>query len=359
MKVSWHMIVKDEEEMIGCCLDSIKGLYDQLVIVDTGSTDKTKEICAKYTSDIYDFEWIDDFAAARNFALEQCEHDIIGWCDADDILDADPLRVRRYVKESFANGSIGINMPYIYGHVDGGYQPSLKYVRMRFFGKDCYRWSGKVHEFPQKQVKGPQRIDKTLEFEWHHHREDKGEGKMNTARNLKILRKVVEEDPNPRYLFYLGKEMIYNGFFKEAIVTFQRYIPISDFHEEKHRAMYEMAYCFYKLKDYYNARVWALKAIETHQDYAQPYLLMGWTYTDVEDWKRARPWFLHATDLPVPTMDFFDYVPSRTYEPLEWLAICEWQLGNYESAREYHSRAKEFAPNHPWLQDNDPWYQEE
>lgn len=65
--VSLCMIVKNEEDILARCLDSLKGLMDEIIIVDTGSTDRTKEIAANYTDKIYDFSWCDDFAAARNF----------------------------------------------------------------------------------------------------------------------------------------------------------------------------------------------------------------------------------------------------------------------------------------------------
>ena len=67
------MIVKNEEKLLARCLDSVAGLMDEIIIVDTGSSDKTKEIAARYTDKIYDFEWIDDFSAARNFAFSKAK----------------------------------------------------------------------------------------------------------------------------------------------------------------------------------------------------------------------------------------------------------------------------------------------
>ena len=64
VEISLCMIVKNEEKVLARCLDSIVGLMDEIIIVDTGSSDKTKEIARKYTDNIYDFEWIDDFAPA-------------------------------------------------------------------------------------------------------------------------------------------------------------------------------------------------------------------------------------------------------------------------------------------------------
>ena len=73
--ISLCMIVKNESDVLGRCLDSAADLVDEIVIVDTGSTDNTKEIASKYTNQIFDFPWRDDFAAARNFAFAQGKSD--------------------------------------------------------------------------------------------------------------------------------------------------------------------------------------------------------------------------------------------------------------------------------------------
>ena len=81
--VSLCMIVKNEEKILARCLDSIGDLADEIIIVDTGSRDRTKEIAARYTDKIYDFQWIRDFAAARNFAFSKAACDYIYSADAD------------------------------------------------------------------------------------------------------------------------------------------------------------------------------------------------------------------------------------------------------------------------------------
>ena len=71
ISISLCMIVKNEERVLERCLQSLQGLMDEIIIVDTGSTDRTKEIAKKYTDKIYDFTWIDDFSAARNFSFSK------------------------------------------------------------------------------------------------------------------------------------------------------------------------------------------------------------------------------------------------------------------------------------------------
>ena len=87
IKISLCMIVKNEAAILSRCLDSVCDLMDEIIIVDTGSTDDTKAVAAKYTDRIYDFAWNNDFSAARNFSFSLANMDYIYAPDADEILD--------------------------------------------------------------------------------------------------------------------------------------------------------------------------------------------------------------------------------------------------------------------------------
>lgn len=82
--LSLAMIVKDEEDCIKRCLDSVINLVDEIIIVDTGSTDKTVEICQSCNAQVFSYQWNNDFAAARNFGLDKVTRDWILWLDADE-----------------------------------------------------------------------------------------------------------------------------------------------------------------------------------------------------------------------------------------------------------------------------------
>jgi glycosyltransferase involved in cell wall biosynthesis len=85
--VSLTMIVRDEEKNLPKCLESVRGLFDEIVVIDTGSHDRTAEIARSFGARVFDFPWIDDFAAARNEALERATGDYAFWLDADDVVD--------------------------------------------------------------------------------------------------------------------------------------------------------------------------------------------------------------------------------------------------------------------------------
>ena len=84
--LSLCMIVKNEEDVIGRCLECVSDIFDEIIVVDTGSEDKTRDIVKKYTKNLYYFKWIEDFAAARNYAFSKATKDYIMWLDADDII---------------------------------------------------------------------------------------------------------------------------------------------------------------------------------------------------------------------------------------------------------------------------------
>ena len=91
---SWSlcMIVKNEEDVLERCLNSVRELVDEIIIVDTGSEDGTKQTAERFTDQIYDFQWGDDFAAARNFSFARASGDYLMWMDADeDVYKRQPL----------------------------------------------------------------------------------------------------------------------------------------------------------------------------------------------------------------------------------------------------------------------------
>lgn len=145
--ISICMIVKNEEEVLARCLDSLKGLSDEIIIVDTGSTDRTKEIAAEYTDKIYDFSWCDDFAAARNFSFSKATKEYIYAPDADEVLDDTNRRRFMMLKAALLPEIEIVQMKYItpseYNTVQNSsveYRPKL-FKRLRTF-----TWINPVHE---------------------------------------------------------------------------------------------------------------------------------------------------------------------------------------------------------------------
>lgn len=141
------MIVKDEENVLKRCLESYCGLMDEIIIVDTGSTDSTKDIAAEYTSLVYDFEWTGSFADARNFAASKATKDYIFTADADEYIDSENQKRLAILKENILPEIEIVQMYYctpsdvntVY-NFDKEYRPKL-YKRLRSF-----TWIDPIHE---------------------------------------------------------------------------------------------------------------------------------------------------------------------------------------------------------------------
>src|SRR4051795_4992140 len=99
------MIVKNEQENLPACLESVRGLFDEIVVVDTGSTDRTMEIARELGARVFDFIWVNDFAAARNAALARATGDYAFWLDADDVLDPPQREALRTLLDGLGLGA--------------------------------------------------------------------------------------------------------------------------------------------------------------------------------------------------------------------------------------------------------------
>lgn len=146
--VSVCMIVKNEENVLARCLNSLKDLAEEIIIVDTGSVDRTKEIAKKYTDKIFDFVWIDDFSVARNFAFSKCTKEYIYSADADEVLDVENQKRFLQLKQAMLPEIEVVQMYYLNrskdfnttGNFEREYRPKL-YKRLRTFV-----WEDPIHE---------------------------------------------------------------------------------------------------------------------------------------------------------------------------------------------------------------------
>ncbi|MDD5936743.1 MAG: glycosyltransferase family 2 protein [Clostridiales bacterium] len=145
--ISACLIVKNEEKVLARCLDSIKSIVDEIIVVDTGSTDHTKEIAQRYTDKIYDFTWVNDFSKARNFSFSKTNMDYIYVADADEVIDEENiqrfLQLKRSLSEEieivqmYYGNQLEYNTTY---NFDKEYRPKL-YKRIRTF-----TWMDQIHE---------------------------------------------------------------------------------------------------------------------------------------------------------------------------------------------------------------------
>lgn len=215
MTLSVCLIVKDEQEVLERCLNCVSSFADEIVIVDTGSTDITVEIAKKFTDKVYYFKWCDDFSAARNFAFDMACGELLMWLDADDIITDENCVKIRNLKNAFDGYDMAV-LPYAAAF--DGENPTFVYNRERIFRRDKgYRFSGEVHE----AVVPRGRIFYSDAVVYH-----KKEKETERLRNLKILQKKISSGQrlDGREKFYYGRELLFNKMYREAIAVLEDYL---------------------------------------------------------------------------------------------------------------------------------------
>lgn len=210
IRVSLCMIVKNEESQLEQCLASVCGFVDEIIIVDTGSTDRTKELARKFTEKLYDFEWMDDFSAARNFSYEQATMDYILWMDADEILLPKEAAKFKVLKETMPPDVDAVMMRYNPGADEQG-RLLFSCSRGRLTKRACgFRWREPVHEYLELAGKF---VNSDISIS--HVKQQT----VFSQRNIKIYESCLAKgiDLSPRGLYYYARELKEQGRFLEAI----------------------------------------------------------------------------------------------------------------------------------------------
>jgi glycosyltransferase involved in cell wall biosynthesis len=213
MKLSLSMIVKNEERFLPGCLESVKDLVDEMVIVDTGSTDRTKEIARNFGAKIFDFEWQDDFSLARNESLRRTKGDWVLYLDADERIDKSYHdKIRKLISVGKADAFL-LNLKSKIGTKDGAQYHLVSYPRL-FRKLKGVSFKGKVHEqITNSLVTAHARIVQTDIVIIHlGYAQDDEVIREKAKRNYILLLSQVERRENYGYALYqLGQTEIVLG----------------------------------------------------------------------------------------------------------------------------------------------------
>lgn len=338
--ISLCMIVKNEEDVIARCLDSIKDIVDEIIIVDTGSSDNTKEIVKEYTDNIFDFEWIDDFSAARNYSFSKATKDFILWLDADDVILEKDREKFKQLKQGL-NHSVGVVMMKYNVGFDKHGNVTLSYFRERLVNRinNC-QWQEPVHEY--LELKG--NIIETDICITHKKEHMSAEG-----RNLTIYEKAIAsgKDLTPRGLYYYARELFYNERYADAVKYFNKFLDTErGWIEDNINACCILSICYDYIGDKKNILKTLLKSFEYDAPRPEPCCRIGDYYFNNGDYKRAISWYKIALNLEKPTDGWgFIYHDYWGYIPCMQLCVCYDKLGNIEEAMKYNDKAAEYKPN--------------
>ena len=204
--ISVCIIAKNEEKRIERCLSSISSYGFEIVIVDTGSTDCTKEIALKYTDKVLDFEWCDDFSAARNFSLRSASNNWIFMIDCDEWVKEIDVEELNYFRKHLSDSVGSVSRENLVTENGKLTLNNTDYTE-RFFDKRLYHYTGIIHE-QLTPIRGKEINSYLLKTTLLHTGYDMTaeEQLSKNKRNYTLLLKQLEEDPDNPYLYYqLGK----------------------------------------------------------------------------------------------------------------------------------------------------------
>jgi glycosyltransferase involved in cell wall biosynthesis len=313
--ISACLIVRDEARVLPRCLRSIAGAYDELCVVDTGSSDATLEIARKAGARTLVFTAcngadgkMEDFAAARNAALALATGDWILQIDADEVLGpGGAARIRRFVRRADAS-QVMVAMR----------SGSAAWLSTRLFRRiRDLRYVGRVHEYVERDGDAVAITDRRIVIT---NRPDKRGKESGPARNLRLLRLELADHPdNARALFQLGNELRADGQLADAIAAYRASIELGSYRHGGFVARYYLAICHLLRHDWEHAIAAALDGVRVDPRYAEAHCLLGDVYFARGQLEFARQWYRSALACGAP--------------PETPMVVQTWAYGGYPRKR--------------------------
>lgn len=228
------MIVKNEEKFLESCLNSVKNIVDEIIIADTGSKDGTKEIAKKFNAKICDFEWNDDFSAARNFSISKATKDWVLVLDADETISNNDLgTIKELTNNNSKNNNKYDRKIMGYSFIQKTYSNEIKKLKWNYAKDDFYDeskpflgWTYRditrlfsndkrikfcypIHETVIDSIKKINGKVKQTNIPIHHFEILKGEDFNNKKYNyyIKLLRNKIKMHPKAKFYFELAMEL--------------------------------------------------------------------------------------------------------------------------------------------------------
>jgi glycosyltransferase involved in cell wall biosynthesis len=335
------MIVKNEENILEKCLMQLYPLGYEIIIVDTGSTDNSRQIALRYTDKVYDFTWTGNFSEARNYAIGKASREYILMIDSDEIVvsfDKDKLEELIH-KNPDKIGRVLIISEYSRGNES--YRTSSRLSRL--FSKNLYCYEGRIHEqvVPIDGVLPGDIYDAPVNI--HHGGYDGGieTRRKKTERNIELLLKeLADEGENPYTLYQLGKSYYMQEDYKTACKWFDKALYYDlDTRLEYVQDMVE-SYGYSLLNSEQYEKAMQLSAIyDEFAVNADFVFLMGLIYMNNAKFTEAIGEFIKASRMSVYKMDGVN--SYRAYYNIGVIYEC---LGQKDKAKIYYRKAGEYEP---------------
>jgi tetratricopeptide (TPR) repeat protein len=314
MTVSIALIVRDEEHTLSRCLDSLAGAVDEIVVVDTGSQDATLAVARRYTDQVHQFAWVQDFAA-----------------------EAPP--------------EVGaIYWPYVvawdaYGH------PTCRFWRERLVRNDgSYRWQGRVHEVLVSQHPWQTHYSDGVVVEHRPPRDQE-----HSRRNLDLLQAELAEcrhDPPPRLLFYLGREYAACGQPQEALATLKQHLERCAWDEERYQSLLQVAAIHLEQTDGDSAIDTLLQALKVCPHWPDAYFGLARSYYFRQDWHKVVHWTEIGRAMPQPQTLLFTNPMDYRFNWMIYYTNALYRLGELHEALHWTRQALALCPGDAMHREN-------
>lgn len=337
------IIMKNEEKHLPFFLESIKNSFQrlpyELVMVDTGSTDASKQIAQKYTDTVYDFVWCDDFSAARNFSIEKASNDWILILDCDEyVTNVDALRLQEIIKTPTAVGMISRQNHYQMNDMNSLYTDKVE----RFFNRKCYHYEGIIHEQVCSISNEPlQRFNLSLVVAHCGYAGTSTEIASKIQRNNSLLLKMLESTPDDPYLYFqLGQSFQASQNYEKCAYYFGKGLEYDVDPKLQYVQMMVVGYGYALLE--LNRFDDALQYQNIYKEFsslADFVCLMGLIYLRNGMLLEAAEEFVKST-----TLSYFHVEGSNSFLPTYNLACIYEGLGNINEAIELYKKCGDFLP---------------
>lgn len=324
------MIVKNEEAVLNRCLSSIKNLVDEIIIVDTGSTDNTKSIAKKFTEKVYNFKWCNNFSEARNYAFSLAKSSYIMWLDADDVV---PTKTITQLKRLKPNLNADVYM-LKYDIAFANNKPTFSYYRERII-KNCKqaKWQGVVHEcippFGKIERLNLSILHKKMKYE-------------NSYRNLKIYENLLKiRTLIPREQYYYGRELFDHQQYEKCFNVLNDFVNSGNgWKENVIDALYLMYKCQKELNNSTKQLLCLFKTFAYDQPRANICCGIGDHFFLNKEYPTAIYWYNLATKCKdVSHNGGFVEKIYYNYYPYLQLCCCYYYLGDIKKATYYNNKA--------------------
>lgn len=348
------MIVKNEHDTLARCLECVKQFADEIVVVDTGSADDTKDIALKYTDKVYDFKWVDDFSKARNFSFSKANMEYIMWLDADDIILDEDIQKLKTLKNILTKDVDMVMLKYNLNLDENGV-PALSYYRERIVKRNKnYRWISPIHEVISRSGKVIYEDIAITHKKIH---------PSDPNRNLRIFEKMKNENYNfdARQTFYYARELMYAKRYDESLEEYLNFLKLPDaWIENKISAYLDLYDVYVSLGDYDNALFSLFNSFKYDIPRAEICCKIGWHFISTKEWKLAIYWLNTAINCKYDmssggffSPDFYNYIPYIN------LGFCYYNLGKIDDAIKYNEMAGNIKPNSSIYLDNKKVYEKQ